>query len=177
MKTKPKKCCYPDCFNCPYVDCRWDCANPSQYAYIHSEAGKAAQERYNKSEKGKERDKRRAKKRIESGKNAEMCRAYYARNRERIYTAIAVVCGALNANMMCLPSHNMVIDVIGVFALFGAVIFVALFTCATEEEAYEKAIYEYIDKTTMEILRLRVKNKSLEQCLKERKEDESDECK
>lgn len=45
------------------------------------------------------------------------------------------------------------------------------------EEAYEKAIYEYIDKTTMEILRLRVKNKSLEQCLKERKEDESDECK
>jgi len=71
----------------------------------------------------------------------------------------------------------MVIDVIGVFALLGVVIFVALFTCATEEEAYEKAIYEYIDKTTMEILRLRVKNKSLEQCLKERKEDESDECK
>lgn len=87
MKTKPKKCCYPDCFNCPYVDCRWDCANPSQYAYIHSEAGKAAQERYNKSEKGKERDKRRAKKRIESGKNAEMCRAYYARNREKILDA------------------------------------------------------------------------------------------
>lgn len=94
-----------------------------------------------------------------------------------IYTAIAAVCGALNVNMMCLPSHNMVIDVIGVFALLGAVIFVALFTYAAEEEAYEKAIYEYIDKTTMEILRLRVKNKSLEQCLKERKEDESDECK
>lgn len=36
-----------------------------------------------------------------------------------IYAAIAVVCGALNANMMCLPSHNMVTDVIGVFALFG----------------------------------------------------------
>lgn len=87
MKTKPKKCCYPDCFDCPYVDCRWDCTNPSQYAYIHSEAGKAAQERYNKSEKGKERDKRRAKKRIESGKNAEMCRAYYARNREKILDA------------------------------------------------------------------------------------------
>lgn len=94
-----------------------------------------------------------------------------------IYTAIAVVCGALNANMMCLPSHNMVTDVIGVFALFLAVIFVTLFTCAAEEEAYEKAIYEYIDKTTMEILRLRVKNKFLEQCLKERKEDKTDECK
>ena len=25
MKNKkPKKCCYPDCFNCPYVDCRYD---------------------------------------------------------------------------------------------------------------------------------------------------------
>lgn len=52
-----------------------------------------------------------------------------------------------------------------------------LFTCVAEEEAYENAIYEYIDKTTMEILRLRVKNKFLEQCLKERKEDETDECK
>lgn len=50
-------------------------------------------------------------------------------------------------------------------------------TRIAKEEAYEKAIYEYIDKTTMEILRLRVKNKSLEQCLRERKEDESDECK
>lgn len=94
-----------------------------------------------------------------------------------IYPVIAVAFGCLNANMMCWPSHNMATDVIGVFALLGAVIFVALFTCAAEEEAYEKAIYQYIDKTTMEILRLRVKNKSLEQCLKERKEDESDECK
>lgn len=94
-----------------------------------------------------------------------------------IYTAIAVVCGALNANMMCLPSHNMVIDAIGVFALFGAVIFVALFTCATEEEAYDKAMHEYIYKTTREISILRVKNKILEECLRERKEDENDECK
>lgn len=21
---KPKKCCHPDCFNCPYSDCIWD---------------------------------------------------------------------------------------------------------------------------------------------------------
>ena len=94
-----------------------------------------------------------------------------------IYPAIAVVCGVLNANMMCIPSHNMVTDVIGIFALMGAVIFMTLFACAAEEEAYEKAIYEYIDKTTMEILRLRVKNKSLEQRLKERKEEWNDECK
>lgn len=94
-----------------------------------------------------------------------------------IYSWIAVAFGCLNANMMCWPSHNMAIDVIGIFSLMGATIFMTLCGCAIEEEAYEKAIYEYIDKTTMEILRLRVKNKSLEQCLKERKEDESDECK
>ena len=94
-----------------------------------------------------------------------------------IYPVIAVVCGVLNANMMCLPSHNMATDVIGIFALMGAVISMTLCGCTIEDEAYEKAIYEYIDKTTMEILRLRVKNKSLEQCLKERKEDENDECK
>lgn len=23
MKTKPKKCCHPNCFDCPYKDCRW----------------------------------------------------------------------------------------------------------------------------------------------------------
>lgn len=22
--NKPKKCCYPNCFECPYVDCRYD---------------------------------------------------------------------------------------------------------------------------------------------------------
>lgn len=93
-----------------------------------------------------------------------------------IYSAIAVVCGVLNANMMCLPSHNMVTDVIGIFALMGAVIFMTLFGCTIDEEAYEEAIYEYIDKTTMEILRLRVKNKFLEQCLKA-KGDNTDECK
>lgn len=24
MKSKPKKCCYPNCFDCPYADCRYD---------------------------------------------------------------------------------------------------------------------------------------------------------
>ena len=24
MKSKPKNCTYPDCFNCPYKDCRYD---------------------------------------------------------------------------------------------------------------------------------------------------------
>ena len=24
LKKKPPKCSYPDCFNCPYADCRYD---------------------------------------------------------------------------------------------------------------------------------------------------------
>lgn len=24
MRAKPKRCCHPDCFNCPYKDCRYD---------------------------------------------------------------------------------------------------------------------------------------------------------
>ncbi|WP_024294973.1 hypothetical protein [Lacrimispora indolis] len=24
MQKRPPKCCYPDCFNCPYIDCRYD---------------------------------------------------------------------------------------------------------------------------------------------------------
>lgn len=94
-----------------------------------------------------------------------------------IYSAIAVVCGALNANMMCLPSHNMVTDVIGIFALIGAVIFMTLCGCAIGDEAYDAAMHEYIYKTTREISILRVKNKILEECLRERKEDGNDECK
>lgn len=94
-----------------------------------------------------------------------------------IYTAIAVAFGCLNANMMCWPSHNMAIDVIGIFSLMGATIFMTLCGCAIDEEAYDKAMHEYIYKTTREISILRVKNKILEECLRERKEDENDECK
>ena len=47
-----------------------------------------------------------------------------------IYPVIAVVCGALNANMICLPSHNMATDVIGIFSLMGATIFMTLCGCA-----------------------------------------------
>ena len=31
MKKKPKNCCHPDCFNCPYVDCRYDGLETSDY--------------------------------------------------------------------------------------------------------------------------------------------------
>lgn len=94
-----------------------------------------------------------------------------------IYPVITVVCGALNANMICLPSHNMATDVIGIFSLMGATIFMTLCGCAIDEEAYDKAMHEYIYKTTRDISILRAKNKILEECLRERKEDENDECK
>lgn len=28
---KPKKCCCPDCFNCPYEDCKWDGMSAEDY--------------------------------------------------------------------------------------------------------------------------------------------------
>lgn len=74
-----------------------------------------------------------------------------------IYPVIAVVCGALNAIMICLPSHNMATDVIGIFSLMGATIFMTLCGCAIDEEAYDKVMHEYIYKTTREISILRAK--------------------
>lgn len=30
-KKRPPKCCKPDCFNCPYVDCRYDGMDTNDY--------------------------------------------------------------------------------------------------------------------------------------------------
>lgn len=49
--------------------------------YAQTEKGKAAQRRYDHSEKGIARDKRKRQKQIDSGKNAEYCRAYYYRKK------------------------------------------------------------------------------------------------
>lgn len=67
-----------------------------QWRYEHSEKGKAVRKRYNssdkakatqerylQSEKGKATKKRKQQQRIESGKNAEYCRAYYQRQKEK----------------------------------------------------------------------------------------------
>lgn len=83
MRYKPKYCVYPDCFHCPYSDCKWD-GNVSQYQYNHSEEGIASRKRYDASAKGNERDNRKAEKRIKNGKNAEYCRRYYKKHREEI---------------------------------------------------------------------------------------------
>lgn len=135
---KPQKCCYPNCFECSYSDCRYNGLEYSEiklqdefdkslelvepeitlrrkrqskysksdkgkerlrkYArsdkgklvakrYMQSEKGKALQKRYLESEKGKAMQKRKAEKRIESGKNAEYCRRYYLRKKEKMANA------------------------------------------------------------------------------------------
>ena len=52
--------------------------------YAKSENCKAAKKRYQQSEKGKAARKRKDQKRIASGKNAERCRAYYYRRKQKM---------------------------------------------------------------------------------------------
>lgn len=52
-----------------------------QKKYNDSLKGKESRKRYENSEKGKETARRKTKKLIESGKNAERCRAYYYRKK------------------------------------------------------------------------------------------------
>lgn len=56
----------------------------AQKRYIQSEKGKMAQKKYSQSEKGKAMERRKTQKRIASGKNAEYCRNYYRRKKERM---------------------------------------------------------------------------------------------
>lgn len=102
MYNKPEKCCYPNCFDCTYKDCCYDgseyrdvirqnqfdreleAVDPSirkrrarQSKYAKSDKGIARYKRYIQSDKGKEMLKRKQKRSIESGKNAECCRRYY----------------------------------------------------------------------------------------------------
>jgi len=53
--------------------------------YNASEKGKARHKRYMQSEKGKELARRRSQKAVASGKNAERCRAYYQRKKEKMF--------------------------------------------------------------------------------------------
>lgn len=112
MNSRPKKCGYPDCFNCSYSDCRYDllereeifqqdnfdksldvvepeimARRKRQRKYNHSEKGKARQEKYAQSEKGKENEKRKRQGKIDSGKNAEYCRRYYHKRKMAMQSA------------------------------------------------------------------------------------------
>lgn len=53
--------------------------------YNSSEKGKARYKKYMQSEKGKEIARRQSQKAVASGKNAERCRAYYQRKKERMF--------------------------------------------------------------------------------------------
>lgn len=67
---KPKKCCHPDCFNCPYADCIWDEltssdmseTNNRDYQFYEESTG----EKYHK------------------GTDNEYNKQYYLKNKERI---------------------------------------------------------------------------------------------
>jgi hypothetical protein len=72
-----------NCFKCIHDDCINDCKSEKQYRYNHSEKGREARRRYTNSEKGQANEKRKRDKKIASGKNAEYCRRYYARKKQK----------------------------------------------------------------------------------------------
>lgn len=97
--------CDKNCRNCKYDDCICESedysditnidleilerrakekGNYSVWKYNHSEKGKSSIKRYRQSEKGKAMERRKTQKRIASGKNAEYCRDYYRRKKERM---------------------------------------------------------------------------------------------
>ena len=70
MIDKPKKCCYPDCFNCQYTECRYDTLERQdilrqdkfdkslELVEPEIQIRRESQKRYNTTDKGKERFKR-----------------------------------------------------------------------------------------------------------------------
>lgn len=99
--------CDKNCENCKYEDCICESTDYSDidtstldletgkqraiekgtysiWKYNHSEKCKENQKRYRQSEKGKAVARRKREKAIVSGKNAEYCRNYYRRKKERM---------------------------------------------------------------------------------------------
>lgn len=89
--------CNMDCFNCPKSDCDMDGVTLGE-KYEQDKRDKQAeleradekikrrreiQRKYQKTEKGKAKSKRAQQKAIASGKNAEYCRAYYYRQKQK----------------------------------------------------------------------------------------------
>lgn len=99
--------CNYDCLNCDKPDCDNDIitgkevkisqkmdfeitrerafssCQKAQLKYNQSIKGRASRERYSKSEKGKENERKKSRRKVESGKNAEYCRAYYYRKKRK----------------------------------------------------------------------------------------------
>lgn len=88
---KPKKCCHPDCFHCPYVDCRWDEltsrdmseTNNRDYQLYEESTG----EKYHKgtdNEYRAERERVYRKEHPVKRDRSEYNKQYYLKNKERI---------------------------------------------------------------------------------------------
>ena len=88
---KPKKCCHPDCFHCPYVDCRWDEltsrdmseTNNRDYQLYKEQTG----EKYHKgtdNEYRAERERLYRKEHPVKRDRSEYNKQYYLKNKERI---------------------------------------------------------------------------------------------
>lgn len=91
MQKRPPKCCYPDCFNCPYIDCKYDRLESEDFSesnnrdYDHFEAWNgeklhrnAGKEYYNGRQTAAQRGKRRCVDRHE------YYQTYYMQHREEI---------------------------------------------------------------------------------------------
>lgn len=90
-KKKPPKCCKPDCFNCPYTDCRYDRldvkdfseSNQRDYAIFEDSTGR-------KYHKGPDPEYRRLRQQAYDRENPkkrdqkEYMREYYQKHREEI---------------------------------------------------------------------------------------------
>ena len=101
----------PDCFNCPYPDCtateadirrQWknyrqrvfdnpDSVQKTVGTHVipivigtsYTEGVKRRQERYRRTEKGRENERRKMQRKIANGKNAESCRRYRERKKNK----------------------------------------------------------------------------------------------
>lgn len=88
---KPKKCCHPDCFHCPYVDCRWDELTSSDMSETNNRDyqlyEESTGEKYHKgtdNEYRAERERLHRKEHPVKRDRSEYNKQYYLKNKERI---------------------------------------------------------------------------------------------
>lgn len=122
--------CHRNCFKCPYADCVVESASEAEMSaqriedreilierlkgvkgakaalkrYNLSEKGRARVKKYLESEKGRAMLKRRTQTKIKNGKNAEYCRKYYQRRKER--NELRNLQSAEQKTILCPGSHK-----------------------------------------------------------------------
>lgn len=114
MKQKPKNCTYPDCFNCPYKDCRYDgrenedidayaqpestCVRkikPSGVRYEESQKGKECRKRYRSTDRYRESQKKYRESERAKELNRKRGLDYYKRKSNEIGSPLSTVKGHL----------------------------------------------------------------------------------